>query len=54
MPHDNLVAPQDSSILPRARNVAIPGRGHVDVLESKRLVELLFEELRAADAGTAG
>jgi len=47
-PHDNLVAPQASSILPRARNVAVPGRGHVDLLESARLLEVLLEELRAA------
>jgi len=47
-PHDNLVAPQASSILPRARNVAIPGRGHVDLLESRRLLEVMLEELRGA------
>lgn len=47
-PHDNLVAPQASSILPRARNVAIPGHGHVDLLESPRLLEVMLEELRAA------
>ena len=50
-PHDNLVAPQNSSLLPNARNIAIPGRGHVDILESKRLLELLVEELRAAGVG---
>src|SRR5256885_1672280 len=33
-PHDNLVAPQETSRLPWARNIAIPGRGHVDILAS--------------------
>jgi triacylglycerol esterase/lipase EstA (alpha/beta hydrolase family) len=47
-PHDNLVAPQESSRLPRARNVVIPGRGHVDILESRRLLEVMLEELRSA------
>jgi pimeloyl-ACP methyl ester carboxylesterase len=47
-PHDNLVVPQASSILPRARNVVIPGRGHVDVLDSAHFLEVLLEELRAA------
>jgi len=47
-PHDNLVAPQDSSRLPGARNVAFPGRGHVDLLDSRALHDALIEELRAA------
>jgi triacylglycerol esterase/lipase EstA (alpha/beta hydrolase family) len=47
-PHDNLVAPQESSRLPNARNVVIPGRGHVDILESRRLLEVVIEELRGA------
>jgi alpha/beta hydrolase fold len=45
-PHDNLVAPQDSSRLPWARNIPIPGRGHVDILASERLVAVLVKELR--------
>jgi hypothetical protein len=45
-PHDNLVAPQDSSRLPWARNIPIPGRGHVDILASERLVAVLAKELR--------
>jgi hypothetical protein len=45
-PHDNLVAPQDTSRLPWARNIAIPGRGHVDILASDRLVAILAKELR--------
>lgn len=45
-PHDNLVAPQDSSRLPWARNIAIPGRGHIDILGSERLAAVLVKELR--------
>jgi triacylglycerol lipase len=52
-PHDNLVAPQESSRLPNARNVVIPGRGHVDILESQPLLEAMLEELRAAGVATA-
>jgi len=45
-PHDNLVSPQDTSRLDWARNVAIPGVGHVAILGSARTSELLLEELR--------
>lgn len=45
-PHDNLVAPQESSRLAWARNIAIPGRGHIDILASPRLVAILVKELR--------
>lgn len=45
-PHDNLVAPQETSRLPWARNIAIPGRGHIDILGSERLVAVLVKELR--------
>jgi pimeloyl-ACP methyl ester carboxylesterase len=45
-PHDNLVAPQDTSRLAWARNIAIPGRGHVDILASERLAAILAKELR--------
>ncbi len=46
--HDNLVAPQDTSRLPWARNIAIAGLGHVDILLSGRLHRALVEELREA------
>lgn len=46
--HDNLVAPQDTSRLRWARNVALPGLGHIDILGSPRLLAVLLEELRAA------
>jgi hypothetical protein len=44
-PHDNLVAPQDTSRLPWARNIAVPGRGHVDILSSDRLAAIVMKEL---------
>jgi hypothetical protein len=50
-PHDNLVAPQDTSRLPWARNIAIPGRGHVDILSSERLAAIVSKELREAGVG---
>jgi hypothetical protein len=45
-PHDNLVAPQETSVLPWAKNIAIPGRGHVDILGAAQLVDVLVMELR--------
>ena len=45
-PHDNLVSPQDASRLPWARNVAIPGLGHIEIIESERTFTVLLEELR--------
>lgn len=45
--HDNLVAPQDTSRLEWARNVAVAGLGHIDVIVSERIYPLVLEELRA-------
>jgi triacylglycerol esterase/lipase EstA (alpha/beta hydrolase family) len=45
-PHDNLVSPQDTSRLDWARNVAIPGVGHIAILSCARTFEVLLEELR--------
>jgi hypothetical protein len=47
-PHDNLVAPQETSRLPWARNIAMPGRGHVEILGSAELLQALIAELREA------
>jgi triacylglycerol esterase/lipase EstA (alpha/beta hydrolase family) len=47
-PHDNLVAPQETSRLAWAKNIAIPGFGHLDMLRSRRLFEVVLEELREA------
>ncbi|HET7728583.1 MAG TPA: alpha/beta fold hydrolase [Usitatibacter sp.] len=49
--HDNLVAPQETSVLPWARNVALGGVGHVDVLGSPALAALILEDLQAAARG---
>lgn len=46
--HDNQVAPQETSLLPWGRNVALSGVGHVDVLGSPALAELILAELRTA------
>ena len=47
-PHDNLVVPQATSRLSGARNIALPGHGHVGILLSRRLAEILLEELDEA------
>jgi pimeloyl-ACP methyl ester carboxylesterase len=43
--HDNLVAPQDSSRLPWARNVAIAGVGHIAMLRDGRVHEAVAGEI---------
>ena len=47
-PHDNLVAPQQTSRLPWATNIAIPGRGHIDILSAPELIRIIVEEVRTA------
>lgn len=49
-PQDNLVAPCRSSLLPWARNVALPGLGHVEILRSERLAREVETELRECGA----
>ncbi len=44
--HDNLVAPQETSRLPWAKNVALHGVGHVEVLDFAPLHRAVLEELR--------
>ena len=46
--HDNLVAPQETSRLEWARNVAVAGVGHVAIIGWEPMFELVLEELRAA------
>jgi pimeloyl-ACP methyl ester carboxylesterase len=46
--HDNLVAPQDSSRLGWARNIALRGRGHIEMLHSAELADLLAAQLEDA------
>lgn len=50
-PQDNLVAPPASSVLPWARNVALPGLGHMEILRSERLALEVEAELRECGAG---
>ena len=45
-PHDNLVAPQETSVLPWAKNIAIPGRGHIDILSAPELIRIVLDEVR--------
>jgi len=47
-PHDNMVMPQWTSRLPWARNIALPGLGHIAIARSPRLFEALLRELEAA------
>jgi triacylglycerol esterase/lipase EstA (alpha/beta hydrolase family) len=46
--HDNLVSPQDTSRLPYAKNIALHGVGHIDILRDARVQELVARELQAA------
>lgn len=48
--HDNLVIPQETSRLDWARNVALSGVGHVDILRSPGALSVVLEELRGAGA----
>ena len=43
--HDNLIAPQDSAILPNAKNIALAGVGHLAMGFSPRVLALLRREL---------
>ena len=46
-PHDNLVAPQDTAVLPWARSHAVPGVGHVNICGYPAALEVLRAELAA-------
>jgi triacylglycerol esterase/lipase EstA (alpha/beta hydrolase family) len=46
--HDNLVAPQATSVLAWARNVPLSGVGHITILRSPRMYDVLLAELREA------
>ena len=50
--HDNLVAPQDTSRLPWARNLALTGEGHLSLLDSEPVFARVLEELREAAAAS--
>lgn len=44
--HDNIVYPQDSSVLPWAKNIGLPGIGHLELAYSPRVRELIVAELQ--------
>jgi len=52
--HDNIVAPQTSSVLPGARNIAFGGVGHVALGSNPRVLAAVLRELAALDPVTAG
>lgn len=52
--HDNLVAPQDSSRLDWARNVAIHGVGHLAMLLDARVHRAVLEELARRGVRASG
>lgn len=43
--HDNIVAPQTSSVLPGAHNIAFGGVGHVAMGRNRRVLDCLMEQL---------
>lgn len=48
--HDNLVAPQESSRLPWARNECVPGFGHISLLDAPEVHARVFAAMREAGA----
>lgn len=46
--HDNIVFPQDTSVLPHATNIGLPGIGHLELAFSGPVQELVLKELREA------
>ena len=48
--HDNIVAPQASSVLPGARNIAFGGVGHVALGSDPRVLACAMAEIQAARA----
>ena len=47
--HDNIVSPQDSSVLPGARHIAFGGVGHVALGHNPRVLDAVMGELAALD-----
>jgi pimeloyl-ACP methyl ester carboxylesterase len=48
--HDNIIAPQISSHLPGARNIALHAIGHVALLFDATIQELVVQEIKSAHA----
>jgi len=51
--HDNIVSPQDSSVLPGARHIAFGGVGHVALGHNPRVLDAVMGELAALDRMSA-
>lgn len=51
--HDNIIAPQTSSELPGARNLAFGGVGHVALGRNRRVLEAVLREIEALGAERA-
>ncbi|HMV53480.1 MAG TPA: alpha/beta fold hydrolase [Rhodocyclaceae bacterium] len=53
--HDNLVAPQDGAILEGADSIPLAGRGHIDLLHSRAVLDRVIDAIgsRAAAAAEA-
>lgn len=52
--HDNIVFPQDSSVLPHARNLALTGLGHMAMAFAPEIRKMLLTEIAHSEAGAAG
>jgi hypothetical protein len=48
--YDNYIAPQESAMLPWARNEPLPPLGHVEMYFSRKLAARVCEELQARSA----
>ena len=48
--HDNIVSPQDSCMLPGARNIALAGVGHLEMAIAPRVRSLIVQEIGSAEA----
>lgn len=48
--HDNIVSPQDSCMLPGARNLALAGIGHLEMAIAPRVRSLILQEIASAEA----
>lgn len=48
--HDNIIAPQDSSFLPGARNIAFSGIGHVALGADARILRAIEDEIASITA----
>lgn len=49
---DNIIAPQNSSVLPGAKNIPFRGIGHVALAYTPTIQECVIKEILAADAST--